>query len=452
MMMHDWPELIDLETGESRRVATPAGTHRLKLLAVRPRYCPDGWLRDNASRRTLAAAEVEVEVDGERATLRHRPYEMPAVVGGLRLYVEAASESAGGIQPIADLAGEVRLSARPADAPWGPTDLRFPLRGYRWRATPYNNTWGALVPYNLLYYHRGEDYGLIPNRTAVLSTTAGVVTNAPGPRPVASNQVRVARPDGVAVMHAHMDHEDIDPAVRRHARVEAGQPLGRSGQTWQGRRSQHHDPHLHVGFALGATPLGSYPLLVEAYLRDYDDPALPNAGGYYFAWAGETIALDATASLARPGESIVGYEWHLHDGAVAAGATLERRYAHPGQFIEELRLTTAGGMELRDFAHVRVYDPALPDRPGRAWAYHHPLRDIAPGDEVLFWSRFSAADAVTIDYGDGSPAEPIDNEARHAYAAPGLYTVTLQGRGATGQPVMQKLCVTVGAAPMDAAG
>ena len=39
--------------------------------------------------------------------------------------------------------------------------------------------------------------------------------------------------------------------------------------TWAGRKSQTRDPHLHVDFILPDTKLSSYPLIVEAYLRDY---------------------------------------------------------------------------------------------------------------------------------------------------------------------------------------
>ena len=45
----------------------------------------------------------------------------------------------------------------------------------------YNNTWSGLVPFNLLYYHRGEDYGAIPDLLEVVSSIDGKIVSTPVP-------------------------------------------------------------------------------------------------------------------------------------------------------------------------------------------------------------------------------------------------------------------------------
>jgi hypothetical protein len=41
------------------------------------------------------------------------------------------------------------------------------------------------VPYNKLYYHRGEDYGAIPDRLDVVAPFEGTVIATPGRRTTA---------------------------------------------------------------------------------------------------------------------------------------------------------------------------------------------------------------------------------------------------------------------------
>jgi hypothetical protein len=112
---------------------------------------------------------------------------MPITVHGLRLYVGTILERAENaeIADLKDVRGQVRLTACAAGEPWGPATLVFSLRNYRWRSAAYNNTWSALVPYNKLYYHWGEDYGAIPDRLDVVAPFEGTVIATPGRRTTA---------------------------------------------------------------------------------------------------------------------------------------------------------------------------------------------------------------------------------------------------------------------------
>ena len=62
--------------------------------------------------------------------------------------------------------------------------------------------------------------------------------------------------------------------------------------------------------------------------------------------------------------------------------------------------------------------------------YQHPVRGIQPGTPVTLMhnSWMVGVSSRTIDFGDGSPPEVVTGNKpamTHAYAAPGLYTVTI---------------------------
>jgi murein DD-endopeptidase MepM/ murein hydrolase activator NlpD len=445
-----WPLVLELSVGQSHEVAMSAGgkevRRTVKLLGVEHEWEPDWWVGDNADRKTIRSATVRVEVSGAAADLRVRPFELPREVNGLRLYVETTRTWAthGKLAAIGDMQGDVRLSARPAGAAWGPA-LRFPIADFRWRSSTYNNTWSALVPYNLLYYHRGEDFGAIPDRLPVLACTDAEIAVSPLPAGDGkSNSIALRLGGEVEIRLAHVNIESVEKSATVGAKVRAGQALAKTGSTWNGRRSQDGDPHLHVGLKAGGTPLSPYPLLVEAYLRDYDDPVLPVAGGYAFATPGQAVELDAARSVARPGRKIASYRWTLHDGGEAQGPRATAKFGRPGLYSEELSVRTDDGREDRDFLQVRVYDPNRPGRIARGWVHHAPVRGARPGQEVLFWNRLSGlAGPATIDFGDGGKPSAFPREARHAFDKAGLYTVTVRGSGPGDEPATVKLRVAV---------
>jgi hypothetical protein len=147
------PIVMDLRLGHPQEicVAGPAGEVRrnIRLLAVRHHHWPNRHLADAPNHQVYQSAEVEVEVDGTRATLWARPFEAPQRVNGLRLYVETTRDWActPQLDPLPPVEGDVRLACVAEGMPWGPSALRFPLRQYRWQANTYRNTWRALVPY-----------------------------------------------------------------------------------------------------------------------------------------------------------------------------------------------------------------------------------------------------------------------------------------------------------------
>jgi hypothetical protein len=450
-----WPIRFELDPGESQKIPTPQGIREMRLLEVREHTWADFYC-DNSSRQSFAWAEVAVEVDGVRAVLLQRPYEMPVVVNGLRLYVETTRNWALNCQleGLNTVEKTVRFSALAQEEDWGPQDLIFPVAGFRWRSSPYNNTWSALVPYNLLYYHRGEDYGAIPDRLDVLAVRAGVVVQSPHSRPQSSNGITILCDDRMAVSYYHMNLESIRLDLLNGTRVAAGEIIAKTGETWDGRKCQDLDPHLHVEFEQvrpGVIPgearenlFSPYSFLVAAYLRQYPDRVLAQAGGHSFSLPGEPLWLDGSRSLARPGEEISSYAWHLADGRIQSGQRVEVCYSKPGLYAEELRVTSASGAEDRDYALVRVYEPGATPL-GWGFCYHSPPRGIRPGTDVLFWNRLLAnvSGPVRIDFGDGDFEEAVGRETHHAYRRPGIYTSCLSARGPHAEPLTLKMRVVV---------
>jgi murein DD-endopeptidase MepM/ murein hydrolase activator NlpD len=408
---------------------------------------PDFWCRENDAHEIFESAGVSVAVDGVSFTLPARPYQYPVEVNGLRLLVETTQPWAlkASYEAMNDVARAVRFSAVAAGEAWGPETIRFPILGYRWRSSTYNNTWLQIVPYNHLYYHRGEDYGAIPDRLDVVAPLDGTVTASPLPDgDGASNSLAIRHADGMEVRFAHMNVEHLAAAAAKGGRVGAGTVLGRTGCTWSGSKSQHSDPHLHVGFRFKNSKISPFPFLAEAYFRDYPDALMPNAGGYLFTTPGRPVRLDASRSLARPGRRVAAYCWQLQDGRRVAAPVAETIYDRPGLYSERLTVTADDGSEDIDFLQVRVFDPARGRDMARGWVHMHPGRGLAPGRPALFWNRLQSVEDALIDFGDGTPPERFGESAEHAYARPGLHVATVTGRGPGGEPVAVQLRVIVG--------
>lgn len=445
------PLVFELDVGQAKeiRVPGPGGEVRrvVRLLQVEESRWPNWHLAEAPGHAVLRAAEVQVEVGGTRATLWARPFEPPRLVDGLRLYVESTHTWAttSQLDPLVGMTQHVRMSCVAEGMPWGPPELRFPIARFRWQANTYGNTWGALVPYNKLYYHRGEDFGAIPDELEVVASLGGTVIQSPLPDGDGdSNHLRIRHAAGLECAYYHMNLETIPSGLTEGVVVGAGQRLGRTGMTWDGRRSQVNDPHLHWGVFRDGQPLASYPFVLEAYLRDYPDSVLAVAGGYHYAMPGEPVELDASRSVARPGRRIVRHRWLLHDGREVEAAQAVVRADRPGLYCEELRVWADDGSEDRDYVQLRVWDRERGGRMGAGWLYHSPVRGGRPGEPVRFWNRLWGTTApVTLEFGDGSPATQVEAETTHVYATPGRYTARLSSLGPDREPLEVRMQVVI---------
>ena len=415
----EWPTRVELNLNETRSISRNGGAaHQFKLLSISHQTMP--YRRNVADGTIIYAATVEMEVDRVPVTLTARPYQFPTVVGGLRMLIEnTRTWSESGTVAATAHAKDLSFTFTHEGEPWGPADARFPIGSFRWHATTYHNTWMGLVPQNdQVYYHRGEDFGAQPNLLPLLAPRAGSVTALP------SVGLRDAT-DAVYEFY-HMFEDHIYVTVGQS--VDAGFTLAHTG----GHGNGNADQHLHVTIsAPDGTARNTYPMMAEAYLRDYPDSGIANAGGYQFMLPGQTLTLDASRSLARPGRTITGYRWILHDGTEVTGPTANLNIPTPGYFAQELRVTYDDGSEQRDFTPVRVFSADGADQAGMlGFIYQHPVRSIQPGTTVTLMHNpwMVSVSSRTIDFGDGSPPEVVAGNKpamTHAYAAPGLYTVTI---------------------------
>lgn len=454
MNVETWPLIFNLDVGQSCRVERLSGdltiVRTVKLVSVEHRMQPDHWCTDNATHEIFEMAEISITVDGLPFTLLARPYQSPVEVNGLRLIVETtlpwATKATFG--QMDDVKHDVRFSAVAAGESWGPANLHFPIRNYRWHSSTYNNTWSQIVPYNSLYYHRGEDYGAIPDLLEVIAPWDGTIKQSPPPEgDGASNGLVIQHANGTEVRFGHMNTEHLTPAATTGRHVTRGTVLGRTGCTWSGRKSQINDPHLHVGFRRGETQFNPFPFFTDAYFRDYPDSLIPVAGGYSFTIPGRPVRLDATRSLVRPGKRLTHFCWQLQDGRRIENPVAETVYNHPGLYSEMLTVTADDGSVDIDFLQVRVYDPARGHNFARGWIHMSPGRGLHAGMKALFWNRLRAVEDAVLDFGDGSPEVPFGESAglaaEHAYTQPGLYIVTATGHGPDNEPATVRLRVIV---------
>jgi hypothetical protein len=298
------------------------------------------------------------------------------------------------------------------------------------------------VPAAGIYYHRGEDLGAIPDRLPVIAPLAGIIRESPRPQgPAGSNALLIDIGGGRLMRLSHMNYQFIAESAIAGAMVHGGEVLARTGSTWDGGPKQHNDPHLHWSLEHDGSQRNLFPTLVESYLRDYPDSALPIAGGYQLARVGEPIALDATRSIVRPGRQIVASTWVLHDGRVADGPLVPLTFFSPGLFTEELRLRLDNGEEFRDVLQVRVHASGTTGGFG-GWIHHTPVRGITSDTPVVIWNRLQQSGPYMIDHGDGSQPAPFPPSHTHRFPRAGVYTLTASP--AQGDGPRFKAVVTVG--------
>lgn len=447
-----WPTLFGSSIDQPVTITTPDGkSSTLTIRKIEDFFEPDLLTGKTPDHKTYLASRVTVDVDGQPAVLTLRGYQVPVTVGNVRLSVESTrnwmehfSKDTGWNFPVSTC--DAVFSAVPAGQTWGPADFKFPIQQYRWRSSTYRNTWSALVPFNTLYYHAGEDFGAIPDHLNLQVAYPGKVIATPYPDGDGkSNWLEFDVGSGVTYGYAHMNIESIDPAMKLDAKVAPGDHAAQTGETWQGQKSQQNDPHVHIEFSQDQRGINGFETLVEAYFRDYDDSAIAVAGGFGFVNLGDSYTLDGTRSQARPGRKITSYKWILHTGKEVEGPITEMKFDQMGYFAEELVIKTDDGHEDRDSIHIKVEDVAN-NNPGTAtgWASYTPTRNIVPGQEITFWRRLAIDGDATVDFGDGTTLVSKEGGFTHAYSKPGIYTVTIRGAsGPNKDPIVHKLRVVV---------
>ena len=160
------PEYYELSIGEELKGNFGANNFFTVYLAevvtfFEPFYQDGDWYE------IFWKARVDVTVNGVRASLWCKPYQIPVKVAGLNMQVDLVKGVEGGLDECV-LKKDIRISLRDAGLPWMTKNYCFPVRDYKWRGSNYAHTWNGFVSVHsrtkTVYYHRGEDFGAIPER------------------------------------------------------------------------------------------------------------------------------------------------------------------------------------------------------------------------------------------------------------------------------------------------
>lgn len=446
-----FPLVFELDTGESLIITRSHDARKIKkeikLISLHAFTEPNCWFSDTPVPFNYYQFEVNMEIDGNPVTIFHRPYQMPVTFEGLRIYIEnirQLDESAW-YGKCGDMKKQVRIAVCMENEPWGPDDTVFPVNDYVWRSAVYNNTWSSLVPFNLLYYHRGEDYGAIPDRLDVVSPVDGIIAQTPLPNGDGkSNAICIESKNGMRWRLSHMNIESVKRDYPVGTFVRKGTMLAKTGMTWNGKRTQKSDPHLHTDLVIDGKKMASFPYLMEAYLKKYPDKVIAIAGGYRFTKPGNPVDLDGGRSFSGGEIPLKSYIWKLSNGETVYGQKAKISYDQPGFYTEELIVENETGDQDRDFLYVRVSDRTRGRNIAYGWAYYYPLRGIKTGMEVLFWNRLiNVVSDTMINFGDHEEWYPIIKESTHRYKSPGKYIVTLRSAGPENEHVELKMELTV---------
>ena len=154
-------------------------------------------------------------------------------------------------------------------------------------------------------------------------------------------------------------------------------------------------------------------------------PPVANAGDDVTGTSGVAVELDGSASR-DPDGSVTVWRWEFGDGTEARGAQVSHAWAVPGTYLVRLTVTDNRGAEASDLALAAIDVVPSGNRPPVADAGADQV--VQAGEEVVLSGAGSDdADGEIVgfawDLGDGGVATGV--EARHVYAAPGSYRVTL---------------------------
>ncbi len=149
--------------------------------------------------------------------------------------------------------------------------------------------------------------------------------------------------------------------------------------------------------------------------------------------AGEVF--DAQSTADDPANDRLDYAWDFGDGSpIVTQQSTQHTYAEAGQYLVRLTVTDHRGASVFREQEVTVYD----NLPPQITTLNVPSEgrvDVALAVSAAIVDVEDDAFTTAWDFGDGSP-EVTGNPAEHAYAAPGVYTVTLtvtDARGAVNQ-------------------
>ncbi|MDP6677131.1 MAG: PKD domain-containing protein [Pirellulales bacterium] len=428
--------IVDISLDETQTITLHDNSQAtVKLLAVHE-------TRDSA-RQAIRQASVDIELNGESATLQVAGYHLPVQMGKVQIDCPAISGFA--IRATRDwwqIKKDARFRLWPANGPLtAEGSLAYPVKR-RWFSDKFQACSDPCYvngeptdPEAGIYYHAGFDIGGSEGQVEVFAATDGVVVSSgdtalnEGEVPVRYDVVYVMDARGWYYRYSHLS--SIDEAITVGTHIEQGQRIGVLGKEggsggWS---------HLHFGIT-GKQPSGergeidAYALLWEAYQKEYGIALQAVGGPHLYAPVGQTVTLDASRSWSIKGPShITTYRWLLTNGSNVESATVEHSYYRPGMYSELFSITDADGQTSWGRTTVLIVknDDSAYKAPG-IHATYHPTLDLKAGQEITFKVRtFQVAgqrSGETWDFGDGSDPVTVHSDGNANQHAPDGYAVT----------------------------
>lgn len=441
------PLIIELNSGDSHLIKKEELDLGEDILIKfdNIKYFHEPYFRKKKWYEVFYRAEIKLTINGEKVSLLCAPYQLPVNVCGLNIMVDLVRGIGQGNYPTS-LNKDIRLAVNSSSKPWF-KKLAFPIKGYRWRASIYTHTWNGFVHISragqedeAVYYHRGEDYGAYPNKHDFLAVTDSFIEVFP-PEGGDGGSNSIILNDGLyRYRFAHANMEYVRKDLSQGDQINKGEVLAKTGNTWNGHLTR--GPHLHLGIERikDNIKINTYPLLIDAYRRNYPEDIIAIAGNYRFCREGDIIELDATSSITELNEKIT-YKWNFCDGSSKTGIRVKKEYKRAGTYTEELKITNEKGQVSRDFLIVRVSKEGGYELPF-AWIFYYPVRNIKISTPVAFSFDYRDMTGVSIDFGDGNIVDYQKNYI-HSYQEAGDYIITLKGLSKEGVPGIFKTYVRV---------
>lgn len=417
--------------------------YSVRLIGVEPYFEP--FYQSGAWFNIFWKARVDVEVNGIKASLWCKPYQLPVNVAGLNLSVDLVKGVEGGLYSC-QLAKDIRFSARDAKLPWITEKYCFPIVGYKWRCSNYAHTWNGFVSVNsqakMIYYHRGEDFGAVPDRLMFTAMDDSVMERVPGESGDQDSNHIITKDKDYQYCYSHANAPFPADEFYKGRELKKGEAVKLTGNTWNGRPVR--DPHLHIsiGDHSGTEQMNTFFPLLYAYKNSYPDELLVTAEGFRFCKEGDTITLDASAAEEINGNKELDYVWELSDGTKRTGMRVSVCYPQPGTYTEKVIVSDRTGRRGVDHVIVSVFSTQGSERPF-CWLNVYPMRAIKVMDDVEFLVGFYNMDEAVIDFGDGATEKTSDGQRHfHSYSVPRYYTISVIGAG-PGGPGIFKLEILV---------
>ncbi|WP_373264362.1 PKD domain-containing protein [Hungatella hathewayi] len=437
--MNRLPECYELSVGE---VITGAfdgdNLFTVRLIGVESYYEP--FYQSGKWYDIFLKAKVDMEVNGVAASLWCKPYQTPVNVAGLNILVDLVKGVAGGLHKC-HLDGDIRFSGRDANLPWISENYCFPIRDYKWKGSNYIHTWNGFVSIDssteTIYYHRGEDFGAVPDRYQFAALDDSVMERVPGKMGDNGSNRIITRDDQYQYRYCHANAPFLEDLFYKGRRLQKGEGIKLTGNTWNG--GPVLDPHLHIGIEnfQETILINTFVPMLYAYKDSYPDELLVTTEGFRFCIEGDTIVLDASDTEKINECSGLEYRWELSDGTVVQGEKAEVCYKNPGTYTEKVVVRDEMGRRGVDHVIVSVFKETGSERPF-CWLNAYPMRKIGVMEDVEFLVGYYNMNSAEIEFGDGTCLEVSSgHHYHHAYEAPGYYTVTVRGRGEGGSGVFK---------------